>query len=1062
MSIYRRTIIFFSNLSIQYKFLAAFWGALIILFITSGMIIFYLRQNTFDRNIRSELKNTTKTILNMIKTSAQASIKNHLRAIAETNREITQSIYDKHTRGEYNEREARKRASEILLSQTIGKTGYMYCANSKGTCVLHPKTNLIGQNLLDFKFVQYQVKHKEGYLEYDWKNPGEKKKRPKALYMVYFEPWDWIISASSYREEFKDLVNVTDFYKGISSLKFGKTGYTYVIDSKGYLVIHPKLKGNLYNATDGDGRYFVHEICAQKNGQIIYSWKNPGEEEYREKLVIFNYIPELDWIVASSSYLEEFYEPIDMVRNIIIVTTLILLLLVFLITFKISSSITMPLNTLMKGFELGSQGDLSLRIHREERDEVGQLGRYFNIFMEHLATEVEERKKAEVGLRQAHDELEKRVKERTAELMIANYELQEETAERKQAEKELKQSEEKYRSIFENAVIGIFQITVEGKFISTNNTMAQILGYESPEELMGSVTNSKQLYSSSSDLKAIIELLNKDKKVISFETQFTRKDGSLVNVVINAHSVRDENQGVAYYEGVMEDNTEKKRAKELTIAKDAAEASNRAKSDFLANISHEIKTPINAILGYSKVLTNLVLDQEHKKNLEIIQTNGKNLLTLINDILDLSKIEANKLKIVYTPIDFDNFLKEIMYTFSIKIKEKGIELLMEIAPGFPPVIITDEIRLRQVLINLIGNAVKFTDQGYIKLTARKKQYGKENNRIDLVLTIEDTGIGIPENQLESIFEAFEQQRGQNVKYGGTGIGLTITKQLVDMLNGRMFVSSVVDRGTMFTLEFHEVETSSEKIESPDKTVQDHDLINFEESKILLVENTMCGEMLGEAYLESQNIRVFKARDGREALENIWEFTPDLVLMDINMPEMDGYRTAKILKSDDLLKDIPIILMVGDLIKEDEKEVRKIGCNGLLVKPVNEDELLSQLMKFLPYHYHQGKQELKYEKNQGMEPTDDLSSLTGEELSEINRFLLTDLTDEWKAISEVMILDKWEVFGNKVKELGEQYNATPLINYGQSIIDNINWLNIIQLKNIMKQFPKFVEMLTQKE
>jgi two-component system, NtrC family, sensor kinase len=231
---------FLSKLTLRTKLLLGYLLTFLVALVLGNLIIFTVVHSTIESNTEKELTNTTNIIMNMVKSTADASIKNHLRAVSDKNRDIVQHYYDQYQQGKMTEAEARAKASEVLLSQPIGKTGYIYCVDSRGILRVHPKIN--GTDLSSYDFIRQQMKTREGYLEYQWANPGEKVPRKKALYMTYFGPWDWIISVSSYREEFKDLFKVNDFREDILAVSFGKTGYPYVMDSKGTLIIHPKLQ----------------------------------------------------------------------------------------------------------------------------------------------------------------------------------------------------------------------------------------------------------------------------------------------------------------------------------------------------------------------------------------------------------------------------------------------------------------------------------------------------------------------------------------------------------------------------------------------------------------------------------------------------------------------------------------------------------------------------------------------------------------------------------------------------------------------------------------------------
>ena len=353
----------FADLKIRHKLLLGYSAVFILSSILASTTIYLFVRRTIEANIESELQNTTTTILNMVHNAANVSIKNYLRAVAEKNREIVKSCYEQFLSGRLSESQAKETARRVLLSQTIGKTGYIYCLNSAGIIVNHPVQALMGVDLSGYAFIREQKRRKAGYVEYDWQNPNEDHPRAKALYMTYFAPWDWIISVSSYRREFNELINVDDFRDSILSLKFGQSGYSFVIDTKGNLILHPKLEGiNILDKADAEGRQFIRELINRRSGKITYAWKNPGEPYAREKLVLFNYLPEYDWIVATSSYLDEFYAPLKTVEHIFIITVLVSLLLFVPLTLWLSASITNPLSQLMQRFAAGARGDITVNM----------------------------------------------------------------------------------------------------------------------------------------------------------------------------------------------------------------------------------------------------------------------------------------------------------------------------------------------------------------------------------------------------------------------------------------------------------------------------------------------------------------------------------------------------------------------------------------------------------------------------------------------------------------------------------------------------------------------------
>jgi PAS domain S-box-containing protein len=373
---------------------------------------------------------------------------------------------------------------------------------------------------------------------------------------------------------------------------------------------------------------------------------------------------------------------------------------------------------------------------------------------------------------------------------------------------------QQFRNYFESALVGLAITSLEKGWIYANKCVCEMLGY-SQEELQKLTWNDLTY---PDDLDACMvqfkRLLAGEFNSYTMDKRFIKKNGSIIDVFLSvtAHYKNYETGAIDYIVVTFQDITARKRAeKELQIAKEAAESANRAKSEFLANMSHEIRTPLNAVIGFSDILAAKVTDEKHKGYLNSIQTAGKSLLTLINDILDLSKIEAGKLEIKSEPVNPQIIFTELQQIFSLKIAEKHLEFIIEIDDSLPTSLCLDETRLRQVLLNLIGNAVKFTESGYIKLCAHQIDTENDHSKVDLLIAVVDSGIGIPLDQQNLIFESFKQQDGQSTrKYGGTGLGLAITKRLVEMMNGNISVDSEPGKGSCFEIALHEVKIANTK------------------------------------------------------------------------------------------------------------------------------------------------------------------------------------------------------------------------------------------------------------
>lgn len=511
----------------------------------------------------------------------------------------------------------------------------------------------------------------------------------------------------------------------------------------------------------------------------------------------------------------------------------------------------------------------------------------------------------------------------------------------KQANKMLEMSEEKWRFVIENMELSLIEVDNDGNVTNPHKRFCELTGY-SKEELIGKDPASL-LIKDAESLKTMKKniAIRKEGKNSAYELEIEKKNGEKAWLLISGAPLKNENQEVIGSIGIHMDITPRKMMlQDLEEAKQQAEDSAKAKENFLANMSHEIRTPMNAIMGMTRLLKESKEQVDKEKYLDAIENSAQNLLVIINDILDISKIEANKLQLESISFDLFKVLDDTELLLRYKTEEKGILLDFNREQTVPQYVLGDPVRLSQILTNLLSNAIKFTEKGSVSCSVQAIK--NENNTVKLKFRITDTGIGIAQDKLDKIFKSFTQEdQATSRKFGGTGLGLAITKSLVELHNGSIDVLSTKNKGTTFNVEI-DYEEAHQPIEIKSNQDKIKSLSKIAGARVLLVEDHEINKFLAETILTNWNMSVDHAYNGKEAIEKIEkENDYDIILMDVQMPIMDGLTTTKLLRQKGILT--PIIALTANAIKGDDQKCLDAGMDDYVSKPIDPSTLFNKIL-----------------------------------------------------------------------------------------------------------------------
>lgn len=538
-------------------------------------------------------------------------------------------------------------------------------------------------------------------------------------------------------------------------------------------------------------------------------------------------------------------------------------------------------------------------------------------------------------------QIEHLVQQRTAELSTANQALETHMTERMHVEEALRTSEEYLRTVVDSVLDGIITIDARGMVLSFNLAAGKIFGYETADIIGKNVTTlMPEPYRSEHDGYLANYVRTGEAKIIGIgrEVVGQRKDGSTFPVDLAISEVHLDERRM--FVGITRDITERQEAAEaLRQAKEAAEAATRAKSEFLANMSHEIRTPMNGVIGMVELLGNTALTSQQRDYLNMIVSSADTLLLLIDDILDFSKIEAGKLDLETIPFRLRDTVGDTLQTLAIRAADKGLELAYHIPPDVPDALIGDPVRLRQIIVNLVGNAIKFTEVGEVVVEVRSEpRPNTPDTQVCVSFAVRDTGIGIPVQQQQHIFQGFDQADSSTTRrYGGTGLGLAISSQLAAMMGGGMAVESAEGMGSTFTFTavFETRKAGEDMVPTSPESLQG--------LTVLVVDDNQTNRQILLEMLSNWGMQPTAVADGPAALAELEQAAQaqrayPLVLLDVMMPEMDGFGLAARIRQHQALAGLRLLMLSSAGHADDHTRIRELGIARCLLKPVKQSDL----------------------------------------------------------------------------------------------------------------------------
>ncbi len=897
--------------------IALLFSIMLLFFIVFNAISYFVLKTNIDKGVEKELKNATDNTLKLAEHAVNATIRNYLRAIAEKNRDIVRDFDNRMRSGELSKEKGMKELRDVLLSQKIGDTGYIFVwdiseAPERLPLVIHPIIE--NSDLSPYPFAQDAAILKDGYLEYDWKNPDDPLPRKKAVYLSYYEPWNWVIVASSYREEFHKLINIDDFNEIISSQRFGDTGYTIIIDYDGNIIYHPYMKGNQIVFTDDNGLPIVKKFVEQKQGFLEYVIRDPNSNERQKKMAYFNDYPELRWVVISSGYRSEFNSPLKLLLFTLLLSIFSSLIIFTAFFIWSRRTIIEPVRELEDAFEKGSNGDLAVRIPVKLSNEIYLLAEYFNHFMQSL--------------------------------QVKHEEIEEESRKLRIAEAMHKSASEYLDNIVNSLDTPLITVRSDGSIAQWNHPaylFTQIPADEAQDknylECLPFLKNS---------IKHFEQALKTDtRREITFQTIYKEKE-KFLQVIYNPLLFN----GVRGIVIRINDITETK-IKDIQLRQ-------AQKMEIIGNLAGGLAHDFNNILGgitgtvslIDYVMKNGQLDEEKLKiYIEIISQSAIRAKEVVEQLLTISRKREVDFKTINIRKSIDNVLQVCRSTF-----DKSINIEVDL-PRDKYLCRAESTQIEQALLNLFVNAShamtimrKSTEHHGGTLSIGISEIYSDSYFVETHpeaqqikywrISVSDTGVGMDSRTVSKIFEPFFSLKS-HIK--GSGLGLSMVYNIIRQHEGFIDVYSEIGVGTVFNLflpAVFEGETREEATETIREAiikgsglilvVDDNDIIRKTAHDILIA----CGYDVIFAEDGAIGVEVYRARQE--------EITA--VIMDMVMPNKSGREAFIEIK--EINPDVKVAIASGYRMDLRVQEVLDAGAKLFIQKPFTLSELSEAVHKLI--------------------------------------------------------------------------------------------------------------------